>query len=155
MRKWRSAWQGQLSPFLPAIVLLLSPSCLSLSNLFFRYFSPSSVSFCLSTSCLNPFFHSPLSLLPFLHSHLISQMSRQRVKEQIAQDRAAFAAQREAEKQGASSSKDLKTMEPQAQLPQSKPAQKKDYDTCRLQVRLQSACCELFTQVGVLVIADV
>ena len=81
-------------------------------------------------------------------------MSRQRVKEQIAQDRAAFAAQREAEKQGASS-KDLKTMEPQAQLPQSKPAQKKDYDTCRLQVCLQSTCCELFTQVGVLVIADV
>lgn len=76
------------------------------------------------------------------------------MKEQIAQDRAAFAAQREAEKQGASS-KDLKTMEPQAQLPQSKPAQKKDYDTCRLQVCLQSTSCELFTQVGVLVMADV
>ena len=64
-------------------------------------------------------------------------MIRQRVKEQIAQDRAAFAAQREAEKQGASS-QDLKVVEPHTQLPQSKPAQKKEYDTCRLQVSLTS-----------------
>lgn len=71
-----------------------------------------------------------LSLSPCLH-----QMARQRVKEQIAQDRAALAAKREAEKQGVSP-QDLKAVEPPAQLPQSKPAQKKEYETCRLQVSL-------------------
>ena len=68
-------------------------------------------------------------------------MVRQKVKEQIAQDRAALAAKREAEKQSAMS-QDLKAVEPAAQLPQSKPAQKKEYDTCRLQVSRDLSCSE-------------
>lgn len=92
-----------------------------------------------STSVLPPWYLIPSCPLPLPCLH---QMGRQRVKEQIAQDRAALAAKREAEKQGASP-QDLKAVEPPAQLPLSKPAQKKEYDTCRLQVSLGFTCSML------------
>ena len=113
--------------------------------------SPLFICFLLPFSLL-PYSISPLvsSVLTSILSDFHSQMIRQRVKEQIAQDRAAFAAQREAEKQGALS-QDLKAAQPKTQQPQSKPAQKKDYDTCRLQVSLHFTCSELFMQVVVLV----
>ena len=142
VRRWKSAWLGQPSPtsLVSFFLVIIIACCLVL------HFTPSILAHLLFNPslpvyrcCPSPWYtssHLSLSLSP-----LPSPMVRQKVKEQIAQDRAALAAKREAEKQSAMS-QDLKAVEPAAQLPQSKPAQKKEYDTCRLQVSRDLSCSE-------------